>query len=113
MGIYREIYEFASSAGALEGFVYLKDRLETKELDDWIQNLVKQYHGLPKEVRKHFQGSLDRTIGRAVHSLIPVLGSSHPHVLALKTLIAGDMPASSHDFHKEKEEKAKKYGADA
>jgi hypothetical protein len=109
METYREIYEFAASAGALEGYVFKKDHLEPGELDDWIHNLLKQYEGFPSEVRACFQGSLDRTMGRAVHSLIPILGSDHHHVLSLKSMITGDMPTSSHDFAREKEEKSEKY----
>ena len=109
--IYREIFEFAASAGALEGYVFKKDHVAADELDDWINNLVRQYHGFPAETREHFQGSLDRTMGRTIHSLIPILGSDHHLVLSLKSLIAGDIPASSHDFDREKEEKSGKYGS--
>ena len=111
MEMYWEIYEFAASAGALEGYVFKKDHLEPGELDDWIHNLVKQYEGFPGEIKKHFQGSLDRTMGRAVHSLSAILGSEHQHVLSLKSLIAGDIPVSPHDFNREKEEKSRKYGS--
>lgn len=110
MEIYKEIYELASSAGALEGYVYLKQELNPRSLDEWIKNLVKQYHALPVHVRERFQTSLDRTLGRAVLSLIPLVGEDHECIHALKSLIAGEMPASPHDFSKEKEEKAKKYG---
>ena len=111
METYREIFEFAASAGALEGYVFKKDHVAAGELDDWIDNLVKQYQGFPAEIKEHFQGSLDRTVGRAVHSLIPILGSDHHLVLSLKSLITGNMPASSHDFSREKEGKASKYGS--
>jgi hypothetical protein len=110
MDIYKEIYEFGASAGALEGYVYEKQVLDPGSLDDWVKNLVRHYHDLPVEVRQSFQPSLDRTIGRAVLSLIPLLGKDHDHVCALKALIVGEMPASPHDFSKEKEEKAEKYG---
>jgi len=110
MEMYREIFEFAASVGALEGYVFKKDHLAANELDDWIHNLVKQYEEFPDEIKAHFQGSLDRTMGRAVHSLSAILGSEHEHVLSLKLLIAGDIPATSHDFNREKEEKSKKYG---
>ena len=109
MEIYREIFEFAASAGALEGYVFKKDLLSSGELDDWIYNLVKQYEGFADEIKERFQGSLDRTIGRSVLSLIPILGPDHQHILSLKSLIVGDIPASSHDFHKEKEVKSGKY----
>lgn len=110
MEIYTEIFEFAASAGALEGYVFKKEHLAPGELDDWIFNLVKQYESFPGEIKKHFQDSLDRTMGRAVHSLVLILGSDHHHVLSLKSLIAGDIPVSSHDFNREKKEKSRKYG---
>lgn len=109
MEMCRDIFEFAASAGALEGYVFKKDHLAPGELDDWIHNLVKQYEGFPDEIKTHFQGSLDRTMGRAVHSLNPVLGPDHQHILSLKSMIAGNIPASSQDFNKEKEEKSRKY----
>lgn len=111
MGLYREIYEFAASAGALEGFVYPRKKLEANQLDNWIKNLGKQYHELPEDARKSFQSALDRTLGRAVHALIPVLGAGHDHIKALKAIIAGEIPVSHHDFELEKKDKATKYGA--
>lgn len=110
MSIYEEIYEFASSAGALEGFVYLKEELAPDIIDNWVKNLVKQYQNLPSDVRDSFQSSLDRTIGRAVQSLRPLLGKDHAHIHALSAMIVGEMPSSARDFEKEKKEKASKYG---
>jgi len=107
---YREIFEFAASAGALEGYLFKKDHLAPGELDDWIGNLVKQYEGFPPQIKAHFQASLDRTIGRAVHSLVSLAGLDHHQVLSLKSMIIGELPASSHDFEREKEAKADKYG---
>jgi hypothetical protein len=110
MELYREIYEFASSAGALEGYVYAKEKLDTGRLENWIKNLVNQYHDLPGEVRQDFQTSLDRTVGRTVQSLIPVLGEDHDDIRVLKSMIVGEIPRSPHDFRTEKKEKAEKYG---
>jgi hypothetical protein len=105
---YREVFEFAASAGALEGYLFKKSDLAAVELGDWIDNLVKQYRGFPSQIRKHFQSSLNRTIGRAVHSLVKLVGPDHHHVLSLKSMIIGEMPASSHDFGEEKARKAEK-----
>ena len=109
MNVYKEIYDFASSAGALEGFVYVRKALAAHELDDWVNNLVDQYEQLPEDVRKAFQDSLDRTLGRTVLSLTPHLGGDHGHIQALKSMIAGELPSSFQDFEKEKEEKARKF----
>ena len=108
--VYREIYAFAASAGALEGYVYPRQDLTADSLDNWVGNIVKQYHYLPEEVRESFQPSLDRTLGRAVQAMISVLGADHAHIRSLTGLIAGEMPDSPHDFEKEKKEKAAKYG---
>jgi hypothetical protein len=108
--IYKEIYEFAASAGAFEGYVYQKEALDADSLNNWVSNLVKQYRDLPKDVRESFQDSLDRTLGRAVQSLIALFGKDHAHVVAVKALIAGNMPAAPNDFEKEKKEKADTYG---
>ncbi len=110
MDLYKEIYEFASSAGALEGYVYPQEKRDMAYLDNWIQNLVMQYHSLPEEVRERVQASIDRTLGRAVQSLEPVLGREHRHIKALQGLLKGVIPASPNDFELEKREKAAKYG---
>ena len=106
----KAIYEFASSAGALEGYVYQKETLAEGSLDNWVSNLVKQYRDLPEDVRSSFQDSLDRTLGRAVQSLIRLFGEDHAYVVAMQTLIAGQMPDASDDFEQEKTDKAGKYG---
>ena len=109
--LYSEIYEFAASAGALEGYVYPKEALEASHLDNWVRNLVAQYRELPGAVREAFQPALDRTLGRAVHSIAAVLGDGHPHVVALRSMVVGEMPASSTDFEAEKAHKAARRGA--
>ncbi len=110
MSIYKDVYEFASSAGAFEGYVYPKERLDLDCLDNWIKNLVRQYQDLPIKVRESFQDSLNRTIGRAVQSLTPLLGEDHEYICLLKSLISGNIPTSPHDFEVEKEEKERKFG---
>ncbi len=110
MNHYKEIYEFASSAGALEGYVYPLEKRDMAYLDNWIQNLVLQYHSLPGETRESIQASLDRTLGRAVQSLELILGREHHHIRALRGILKGAIPASPHDFDLEKKEKASKYG---
>lgn len=107
---YKDIYEFASSAGAFEGYVYQRENLDASYLNNWVKNLVAQYQELPKDVLDSFQPSLDRTMGRAIQSLISAFGEGHEHVVALKALVVGEMPDAPNDFEEEKEEKADRYG---
>jgi hypothetical protein len=99
MKLYRELYDFAASAGAFEGYVYPKE-LDVNSLPRWAGNLVKQYAELPSEVLDEIQPLVDATLGRAVQSLIPVLGEDHELVKQLKDLIKGTLPSSSDDFDK-------------
>lgn len=106
MHIYSMIYEFAASAGAFEGYVYRKKDIEElgdmDALSGWIDNIVGAYDHLPDEAIKLFQDSCNRTMGRAILSLTPVLSEDHNFISKLKSIIKGSMPASPDDFNKTK-----------
>lgn len=106
MHIYSKIYQFAASAGAFEGFVYKKkDAEELGDMDalsGWIDNIVGAYDHLPDEAIKLFQDSCNRTLGRAILSLTPVLGKDHNFITKIKSIIKGSIPASPDDFNKKK-----------
>ncbi len=98
MGIYQEVYDFAAKAGALEGYVYPKEKVDLNYLPRWVDNLVNHYHSLPSEVREEFQGLCNGTIGRAIQSLLPYLGEDHEVIKKLKSVISGKLPSSPDDF---------------
>jgi len=98
MGIYREVYDFAAKAGALEGYVYQKSKLDIDYLPRWVNNLVSHYHRLPAEVKEDFQGLCNGTIGRTIHSLLPHLGEDHEVIHKLKGMVSGKLPLSPDDF---------------
>jgi hypothetical protein len=102
MSIYRQLYEFAASAGALEGYVYPRDKLDPQYLPNWVNHLHTAYKILPEDVREEIQPFLDGTLGRAVRSLIPVLGEGHEVITKLKSMIRGELPKSHDDFQKKK-----------
>jgi hypothetical protein len=102
MDLFTQLYEFAASAGALEGFVYKRHGLEAGSVSKWIENLVEAYELLPAKVLKEIQPSLDGTLGRAVRSVCNVLGEEHPLVQKLKSMVKGPMPSSPDDFQKRK-----------
>ncbi len=102
MGIYRDLYDFAAGAGAFEGYVYLKEAANPKYLPKWAENLMKQYHDLPEEVRNEIQPLLDGTMGRALRSLLPYLGEDHEVIKQLRLMIRGELPSSPDDFARPK-----------
>jgi len=100
--MYKQIYDFAASAGALEGYVYGKAALSEAVIAKWCDNLVTAYNRIPPEVREQFQPSCNGTVGRAIHSLTPLMGKDHETISTLRSLIAGQLPSSADDFQKDK-----------
>jgi hypothetical protein len=102
MHLYSKIYEFAASAGALEGYVYRKDKLDMEAVTNWVENLVAAYNHLPSEVLDEFQSSIDQTIGRAIRSLSSASALEHEILRKLKSMVVGTLPDSADDFQKKK-----------
>ena len=107
MHVYTKIYQFAASLGALEGFVYQKSSAEAlglPALTVWINNLCQAYEHLPDAALSEIHYFIDRTTGRALHSLMAALGAEHELVVKLRSLIrdAENMPESADDFNKQK-----------
>lgn len=50
MNEYKELFLFAAKAGALEGYLY--NREKAKLLDDWVSNIEKMYAHLPESVKE-------------------------------------------------------------
>jgi hypothetical protein len=98
MGIYKEVYDFAAKAGALEGYVYPKEKVDLGYLPRWVDNLMDHYRRLPSEVREEFQSLCNGTLGRTIQSLLPSLGENHEVIKKLKSIISGSLPSSANDF---------------
>jgi hypothetical protein len=103
MDLFRQMYEFAASAGALEGYVYRRKDMDMGALPTWVNNLKTAYGHLPREALDAVQPSIDQTLGRALKSLVLALGGEDDLVTMLKSMIKGSLPGSPDDFRKEKE----------
>jgi len=98
MKIYKDIYEFAASAGAFEGYVYQGGKADASYLPRWVDHLVERYQKLPREVQEEIQPQCDGTLGRAIRSLVPVLGDNNDVIQRLRVLVKGELPSSPDDF---------------
>jgi hypothetical protein len=98
VGIYKDLYDFAAKAGSLEGYVYPKEKVDISYLPQWSNNLIKQYQDLPPEAREEIQGQCNETLGRAIQSLVPILGEDHEVIKRLRGLVKGKLPTSPDDF---------------
>jgi len=98
MGIYEKLYDFAARAGALEGYVYPKEKVDVAYLPRWVDHLVEQYNLIPEEVREQFQSLCDGTVGRTIQALLPSLGEDHEVIKKLRKMVVGKLPPSYDDF---------------
>ena len=104
MHIYQQLYEFAASAGAFEGYVYRRSKAEIDAdvLPSWVDNLIDAYENLPSEARDQCQFSIDQTLGRALKSLGFLFDDRHAVINKLQKIVKGELPKSPDDFQKEK-----------
>lgn len=53
MGEYAEFFKFAAKAGALEGYLYEREKIEP--LSNWVNNMQVMYDKLPADVKKEIK----------------------------------------------------------
>ena len=61
---YNEIFKFAAKAGALEGYLYEREKLEP--LDNWVTNIEAMYRSLPDSVKADIKGEFDAVLRRTL-----------------------------------------------
>ncbi len=61
---YIELFKFAAKIGALEGYLYEREKIEP--LYDWVSNIESMYTSLPdnvkEDIRDEFQSVLKRSL---------------------------------------------------
>ena len=62
MGEYEEFFKFAAKAGALEGYLYEREKVEP--LDDWVSNIEKMYAGLSDDIKGEIRGEFGSVLTR-------------------------------------------------
>jgi len=84
LGQFAEFFKFAAKAGALEGYLYERERVEP--LANWIENIEKMYRSLPDDVRedvkKEFAEVLRKVIKYADKTLDPDLQTKLRNLLS-------------------------------
>ena len=64
MGEYEELFKFAAKAGALEGYLYKRNKIEP--LHNWVSNIEKMYARLPGDVKKDIKNEFGRVLTRTL-----------------------------------------------
>ncbi len=60
MGQYEELFKFAAKAGALEGYLYERQKVEPLQL--WVNNIEKMYLSLPDEMKQDVKQEFARVL---------------------------------------------------
>ena len=71
MAVYNEIFKFAAKAGALEGYLYEREKLDP--LDNWVTNIDRMYRSLPDSVKHDIKEELGSVLKRALTNGAKVL----------------------------------------
>ena len=64
MGQYEELFKFAAKAGALEGYLYEREKVEP--LYDWVSNMERMYAGLPDNVKEDIRNEISSVLTRTL-----------------------------------------------
>jgi hypothetical protein len=64
MAEYEELFKFAAKAGALEGYLYERQKVEP--LHNWVANIERMYTGLPDDVKNDVKAELSRVLTRTL-----------------------------------------------
>ncbi len=73
MGEFEELFKFAAKAGALEGYLYEREKVEP--LSNWVNNIERMYIGLPDNVKdnikREFKDVVLKTLTNGENTLEP------------------------------------------
>ena len=72
MAEYNEIFKFAAKAGALEGYLYEREKLEP--LDNWVANIDVMYRSLPDRAKADIKEEFSIVLRRIMTYGAKVLG---------------------------------------
>jgi hypothetical protein len=61
---YEALFKFAAKAGALEGYLYEREKIEP--LSDWVSNLEAMHANLPEEVKRQIRHELGDVLSRTL-----------------------------------------------
>lgn len=66
MGEYAEFFKFAAKAGALEGYLYEREKIEP--LSNWVNNMQVMYNKLPADVKKEIKEEYSTVLTRILNN---------------------------------------------
>lgn len=84
----RVIFDLGARLGSLEGYLYGEERVEKKYLAGWLQNIDKEFSGLPVETRSEIAGDYEEVIRKVVALLQKTFGDGDAETIRCKDMAA-------------------------
>ncbi len=84
----RVIFDLGARLGSLEGYLYGEERVEKKYLAGWLQNIDKEFSGLPVETRSEIAGDYEEVIRKVVELINNTYGDGDDDTIRCKDMAA-------------------------
>jgi hypothetical protein len=89
MSVNRTLFDLGARLGSLEGYLYAEEKVEKKYVPGWIENIVREFEGLPAETAKEIAKDY-REVWRKIEALLERLyGQGDDNVLRVKAIVGG------------------------
>ena len=87
MSVNRRLFDLGARLGSLEGYLYAEEKVEKKYLPNWIDNIAREFGGLPAEVRGEIEKDYREVWGKVEALLVRIYGDSDATTLQAKGIL--------------------------
>ncbi len=84
----RVIFDLGARMGSLEGYLHGEGQVEKKYLSGWLQNIDKEFSGLPVETRSEIAEDYEEIIRKVVALLQKTFGDGDAETIRCKDMAA-------------------------
>jgi hypothetical protein len=84
----RLLFDLASRLGSLEGYLYAEEKVETKYLPNWLQNIDRKFLRLRPEIRDDIQHDYIELLQKVQALLQRLYGDDDENTLRIVAMIA-------------------------
>jgi hypothetical protein len=88
MGLNRDLFNFSTKVGCLEGYLYERKDADISTLPNWVGNIDKMYQNLPAKAKRDFREDYKNILEKIFQSSEKILKKEDGVLTKLKSMIA-------------------------
>ena len=73
MSLHRDLFNFSTKVGCLEGYLYERENADTSTLPNWVGNIERMYRNFPDEVKRDFLEDYKHILEKIIQSAEKIL----------------------------------------